>query len=563
MSKFIFLFSIFQFCFSQVICQEDNKECQLKNAESSRILISPENNISTNNLNLREINQDLIDQYLNNKNKLDFLEKNGLLKKIGTGAHGGDPESIEFALIGRSILYKISKFGKNIFDEFSISELESVVNDSYVKGLEFADTSEGQEIRRQYFNLHTNYEVKCALNYYDHQIIELDRVCFREIKNYQVKEAFVFHEYLGLLGLEWDQNYISSKLLDLNRRSKSFHKDKIKALKEEIINISRVHENDPLDFFKNVKDYALWSCDEVSITNDSYYIKKNLYNFSTFSNSIKDKFVASKYSFAAERAGYLGDFRDEDDNYIDVFRIKDGKIYSIVYDKKDDKESPVLFRKCSDLSSKLKSYVSYLNHLVKEYYDYNVKDNAILKEVNKVLQSKNYRSCFGKKDFLNEDFKPRKYSSEHFSQSEDGPTNFNSYLDLVFSNKYCKRAYRDFLTRLKSYESSEQQVIEPIDRVLKDVKELEQLYIEIDDKYLINKVYNELLSIVQEGQRFLYQSVEHMYDEYYCHRKLDQKYFLECLIKTTAYGNYVVAPNVRSIQGPKVFKKISKIYDSL
>lgn len=563
MSKFIFLFSIFQFCFSQVICQEDNKECQLKNAESSRILISPENNISTNNLNLREINQDLIDQYLNNKNKLDFLEKNGLLKKIGTGAHGGDPESIEFALIGRSILYKISKFGKNIFDEFSISELESVVNDSYVKGLEFADTSEGQEIRRQYFNLHTNYEVKCALNYYDHQIIELDRVCFREIKNYQVKEAFVFHEYLGLLGLEWDQNYISSKLLDLNRRSKSFHKDKIKALKEEIINISRVHENDPLDFFKNVKDYALWSCDEVSIKNDSYYIKKNLYNFSTFSNSIKDKFVASKYSFAAERAGYLGDFRDEDDNYIDVFRIKDGKIYSIVYDKKDDKESPVLFRKCSDLSSKLKSYVSYLNHLVKEYYDYNVKDNAILKEVNKVLQSKNYRSCFGKKDFLNEDFKPRKYSSEHFSQSEDGPTNFNSYLDLVFSNKYCKRAYRDFLTRLKSYESSEQQVIEPIDRVLKDVKELEQLYIELDDKYLINKVYNELLSIVQEGQRFLYQSVEHMYDEYYCHRKLDQKYFLECLIKTTAYGNYVVAPNVRSIQGPKVFKKISKIYDSL
>lgn len=563
MSKFIFLFSIFQFCFSQVICQEDNKECQLKNAESSRILISPENNISTNNLNLREINQDLIDQYLNNKNKLDFLEKNGLLKKMGTGAHGGDPESIEFALVGRSILYKISKFGKNIFDEFSISELESVVNDSYVKGLEFADTSEGQEIRRQYFNLHTNYEVKCALNYYDHQIIELDRVCFREIKNYQVKEAFVFHEYLGLLGLEWDQNYISSKLLDLNRRSKSFHKDKIKALKEEIINISRVHENDPLDFFKNVKDYALWSCDEVSITNDSYYIKKNLYNFSTFSNSIKDKFVASKYSFAAERAGYLGDFRDEDDNYIDVFRIKDGKIYSIVYDKKDDKESPVLFRKCSDLSSKLKSYVSYLNHLVKEYYDYNVKDNAILKEVNKVLQSRNYRRCFGKKDFLNEDFKPRKYSSEHFSQSEDGPTNFNSYLDLVFSNKYCKRAYRDFLTRLKSYESSEQQVIEPIDRVLKDVKELEQLYIELDDKYLINKVYNELLSIVQEGQRFLYQSVEHMYDEYYCHRKLDQKYFLECLIKTTAYGNYVVAPNVRSIQGPKVFKKISKIYDSL
>lgn len=563
MSKFIFLFSIFQFCFSQVICQEDNKECQLKNAESSRILISPENNISTNNLNLREINQDLIDQYLNNKNKLDFLEKNGLLKKMGTGAHGGDPESIEFALVGRSILYKISKFGKNIFDEFSISELESVVNDSYVKGLEFADTSEGQEIRRQYFNLHTNYEVKCALNYYDHQIIELDRVCFREIKNYQVKEAFVFHEYLGLLGLEWDQNYISSKLLDLNRRSKSFHKDKIKALKEEIINISKAHKNDPLDFFKNVKDYALWSCDEVSITNDSYYIKKNLYNFSTFSNSIKDKFVASKYSFAAERAGYLGDFRDEDDNYIDVFRIKDGKIYSIVYDKKDDKESPVLFRKCSDLSSKLKSYVSYLNHLVKEYYDYNVKDNAILKEVNKVLQSKNYRSCFGKKDFLNEDFKPRKYSSEHFSQSEDGPTNFNSYLDLVFSNKYCKRAYRDFLTRLKSYESSEQQVIEPIDRVLKDVKELEQLYIELDDKYLINKVYNELLSIVQEGQRFLYQSVEHMYDEYYCHRKLDQKYFLECLIKTTAYGNYVVAPNVRSIQGPKVFKKISKIYDSL
>ena len=563
MGKFIFLFLIFQLCFSQVICQEDNKECQLKSIESSRTLISPKNNNSTDNLILREINQDLIDQFLKNKNKLDFLEKNGLLKKMGTGAHGGDPESIEFALIGRSILYKISKFGKNTFDEFSISELENVVNDSYVKGLEFADTPEGQEIRRQYFNLHTNYEVKCALNYYDLQIIELDRVCFREIKNYQVKEALVFHEYLGLLGLEWDQNYISSKLLDLNRRSKSFHKDKVKALKEEVISISRSYKNGHLDFLENVKDYALWSCDEVSITNDSYYIKKNLYNFSAFSNSIKDKFVASKYSFATERAGYIGDFRDEDNQYIDVFKIKDGKIYSIVYDKKDDKESPILFRKCTDLNSKLKSYISYLNHLVKEYYDYNVNDNAILKEVNKVLKSRDYRKCFGQKDFLNEDFKPRKYTGEHFSQDDDEPTNFNSYLDLVFSNKYCKRAYRDFLKRLKSHEGLEQQVIEPIDQVLKDIKKLKQSYVEIDDKNLIDKIYNELLSIVQEGQRFLYQSVEHMYDEYYCHRKLDQKYFLECLIKTTAYGNYVVAPNVRSIQGPKVFKKISKIYDSL
>ena len=69
MGKFIFLFLIFQLCFSQVICQEDNKECQLKSIESSRTLISPKNNNSTDNLILREINQDLIDQFLKNKNK--------------------------------------------------------------------------------------------------------------------------------------------------------------------------------------------------------------------------------------------------------------------------------------------------------------------------------------------------------------------------------------------------------------------------------------------------------------------------------------------------------------
>ena len=153
----------------------------------------------------------------------------------GTGAHGGDPESLEFSIIARQLIYKIEKYGKTIFNEFKLEDLDSAVNDTQVKGYEFPNSEEGNKLRLQKFELGNNFELKCALNYSVKKIIEIDRSCFRKL-SMDLKEALVFHEYLGIIGLEWDRSFISSKLALI--RNQNLSQDNIvmwKKLKNSIL----------------------------------------------------------------------------------------------------------------------------------------------------------------------------------------------------------------------------------------------------------------------------------------------------------------------------------------
>ena len=112
--------------------------------------------------------------------ELRYLQDSFMAKEYGTGSHGGDPDSIEFALIGRQLHSDITNYGQSIFKgDFDFLQFKEKLDTAEINGYLFNNDSHGQGLRKQKFELHNSFEFKCAINKYQVNIIELDRKFLR------------------------------------------------------------------------------------------------------------------------------------------------------------------------------------------------------------------------------------------------------------------------------------------------------------------------------------------------------------------------------------------------
>ena len=125
------------------------------------------------------------------------------------GAHGGNAQILEFKAIG----------------EFLVQLLYDPIETDFpeVDPAKFRDVVQSTEIRAARRRLHLNGREVIAINYPSRGLIRFSVKGWRELgDNSNVKLSLVFHEYLGILGIERDVYTVSSRLEAVLRRQEFY-----------------------------------------------------------------------------------------------------------------------------------------------------------------------------------------------------------------------------------------------------------------------------------------------------------------------------------------------------
>ncbi|MBT4789930.1 MAG: hypothetical protein HON90_00035 [Halobacteriovoraceae bacterium] len=487
--------------------------------------------------------------------ELRYLQDSFMAKEYGTGSHGGDPDSIEFALIGRQLHSDITNYGQSIFKgDFDFLQFKEKLDTAEINGYLFNNDSHGQGLRKQKFELHNSFEFKCAINKYQVNIIELDRKCFSQIDSYLIKKALVLHEYLGLMKKEWDLSSISSKLTLLENEiaTQNFLEERI-----EIVSDYESIFNSEADL-ANIKTLKTWACQEYSFKNPKYRSEHDVYTFDEdfkLFNRLNDRYSAQRYNYNSNLGLFQAKFKLHNDTYLDDFRVTPkGEILSIVSHVDEGQKINIVARKCTTFKNELKNRLNLIFHRVRDYYSFKFDKDKLSKSFNRILKSRNAKKCLARKVDLESDF--YNYEEQKYMREKGDPS--------LFESKYCYRTLMGLRDISKDLQPDEDRLIKRLDRTVKKTLAWIELLESDSDKVIANSISNKIINEIVTAQNQLFETMQLTEEESgTCSSRLKIDFLIECTIMFQYQDYTSTHPLLRMKQLERFERKFESIFESI